>query len=173
MKSKFAISILVLGTVFSTQAMAGDPVVGAIIGGGVGAAVGKSMGGRDGAVVGGMLGAMTGVMIANEKGGHSEPDYRGRDERHDHYEGHERYEVRERTRIVYRDAPTVIYREAPVVVVRERAPRVVVVERDRHPGKGHGWGRGHHHKKWNARHEGRSYRQDNGYREYAYQRYDD
>ncbi|MGB4342663.1 MAG: hypothetical protein WBJ03_03530 [Moraxellaceae bacterium] len=167
MKSKFAISFLVVGTIFSTQAMAGDPVVGAIIGGGVGAAVGKSMGGRDGAVVGGMLGAMTGVMIANDKGGHSEPDYRGRDEWHDRYDG------RDRTRIVYRDAPTVIYREAPVVVVRERASRVVVVERDGHPGRGHGWGRGHHHKKWNARHEGRSYRHDNGYREYAYQRYDD
>lgn len=158
MKSKFALSFLVVSAIFSGQAVAGDAVVGAIIGSGVGAAVGNSMGGRDGAVVGGMLGAMTGVMIATDKDGHRDRDVRIRpDDRYgDYHRGHDR------TRIVYRDQPTVIYKPAPVIVVKDR-PRVVVV--DSHPGRGQGWKHGHRQHKWQARHH-RAYDRD-----YAYQGY--
>lgn len=159
MKSKFAVSFLLAGAIFSGQAVAGDAVVGAIIGSGVGAAVGNSMGGRDGAVVGGMLGAMTGVMIATDKSGE-----RGHD-------GHIRYDDRQyrhgdRGRMVYRDAPTVVYRPAPVMVVKER-PRVVVV--NGHPGKGHGHGWKHRHH-WDEGH-GKHYRSHG--RDYAYYGYRD
>ena len=166
MKSKFAVSFLLAGAIFSGQAMAGDAVVGAIIGSGVGAAVGNSMGGRDGAVVGGMLGAMTGVMIATDKDGHrdrGDRDYRVRHD--DGYGGYDR--GYDRTRIVYRDRPTVIYKPAPVVVVKER-PRVVVV--DSHPGRGYGhghWKHRDHRNNWHGKHQ-RSHGRD-----YAYHGYND
>ena len=163
MKSRIAISFLVLGAVLSSEAMAGDPVVGAIIGGGVGAAVGKSMGGRDGAVVGGMLGAMTGVIVATDRNGRREADYRVRYEDRGYREPDYRdqdYREYDRARIVYREAPRVIYRPAPVMLVEERAPRVVVYSRDWHPGRGYGWGHGHH-QRWLGR------------QDYAYQDQDD
>lgn len=155
MKNKLAVSFLVLSTLVSTEVMAGDPVVGAIIGGGVGAAVGKSMGGRDGAVVGGMLGAMTGVMIAADKDGRREPDYRVRhDERVDR---DYREPVRE---VYYRPEPRVIYRDAPVVVVRQPAPRVVVYRQDAHPGHGHHRGHYKQQARWSDRDYGYAYRSD-------------
>jgi hypothetical protein len=123
MKNRFALSFLVLSAAFGGQAMAGDVVVGAVVGGGVGAAVGNSIGGRDGAVVGGMLGAMTGVMMASDK--------------HDHREGY--------AHKVYHARPRVIYQPA-TVVVRERT-RVVV---NAHPDYGHAHGYGHGH--WQRQH---------------------
>lgn len=163
MKNKLvAVSFLVLSTLVSTEAMAGDPVVGAIIGGGVGAAVGKSMGGRDGAVVGGMLGAMTGVMIAADRDGRREPDDHVR---HDDYRDRD---YREPARLVYaHPEPRVIYRDAPVVVVRQPAPRVVVYPQDGHPGRGHHrghykrhGGNHHQHARWSDRRDGYAYQND-------------
>lgn len=158
MKSRIALSFLVLSAVLSSEAMAGDPVVGAIIGGGVGAAVGKSMGGRDGAVVGGMLGAMTGVIVATDKNGRREVQYQTRYEDRGYRDRD--YRDYDRARIVYREAPRVIYRPAPVMVVEERAPQVVVYRRDWHPGRGYGWGHGHH-QRWQGR------------QDFAYEDYDD
>lgn len=172
MKRSYTLSFLLLGAVFSTEVMAGDPVVGAIIGGGAGAAVGNAIGGRDGAVVGGMLGAMTGVLVATDKDGHRDPDYRvrrearhGRTYDHDHDHGygygygHDRYDDCDDdrhdgySRVIYRQAPTVVYRETPVVVVKHRAPRVVVYERDWHPGHGHHKWHGKHHRHAYAYHD--------------------
>lgn len=164
MKRSYTLSFLLLGAVFSTEVLAGDPVVGAIIGGGAGAAVGNAIGGRDGAVVGGMLGAMTGVLVATDKDGHRNPDYRVRregryDRTYDHDHDYDRYDDCEDdrhdgySRVIYRQAPTVVYRETPVVVVKHRAPRVVVYERDWHPGHGHYKWHGKHHRHVYAYHD--------------------
>lgn len=160
MKTKYAFSFLMLSAVFSTEALAGDPVVGAIIGGGVGAAVGNSIGGRDGAVVGGMLGAMTGVIVATDKDGRRDTDYRVRHEdRYDRDYGHDWVDDCDDrdhgySRVIYRHAPPVVYQPAHVVVVRQPAPRVVYV-RDWHPGHdyghGHGYGHGYGHHKWHGK----------------------
>lgn len=48
----------------STKASAADPVLGALIGGGIGAAIGHNTHHRDGAAVGGVLGAIIGSGIA-------------------------------------------------------------------------------------------------------------
>jgi hypothetical protein len=50
----------------STRADAADPVLGALIGGGIGAAIGNSVHHHNGAAVGGVLGAITGAAIAND-----------------------------------------------------------------------------------------------------------
>jgi len=48
----------------STQAAAADPVLGALIGGGIGAAIGHDVNGRHGTAVGAALGAIVGSSIA-------------------------------------------------------------------------------------------------------------
>src|SRR5689334_5857083 len=50
----------------STRANAADPVLGALIGGGIGAAIGHDVNHHNGAAVGGVLGAITGAAIAND-----------------------------------------------------------------------------------------------------------
>ena len=52
----------------STQAQAGDPLVGALIGGGIGAAIGHDVNRHGGAAVGGLLGAVVGSSIAADSG---------------------------------------------------------------------------------------------------------
>ncbi|MGZ5031904.1 MAG: hypothetical protein ACXWAC_01795 [Usitatibacter sp.] len=52
-----AMSVAVAAATFSTQAAAGDPVAGALIGGGIGAAVGGPPGAAVGAVIGTIIGA--------------------------------------------------------------------------------------------------------------------
>lgn len=52
-----AMSVAVAAATFSTQAAAGDPVAGALIGGGIGAAVGGPPGAAVGAVIGSIIGA--------------------------------------------------------------------------------------------------------------------
>ena len=54
-----------LASLASNSALAGDAVLGALIGGGAGAVVGSSIGGRDAALIGGALGAATGAAIAS------------------------------------------------------------------------------------------------------------
>ena len=68
MKKHLGISIM-LAALASTPALAGDAVLGALIGGGAGAVVGSSIGGRDAALIGGALGAATGAAIASSHGG--------------------------------------------------------------------------------------------------------
>src|SRR6266478_10046653 len=67
---------LVIGTIATavaaatlpTPASAGDPVLGALVGGGIGAAIGHGVNGRNGAWVGGTIGALTGASIAANSG---------------------------------------------------------------------------------------------------------
>ena len=54
-----------LGAV-STQAQAADPLLGALIGGGIGAAIGDSTHHRNGAAVGSVIGALVGSSIAHD-----------------------------------------------------------------------------------------------------------
>ena len=123
MKRMLAISALMISTVFSANAMAGDrdAVVGAMVGGGAGALIGHSVNGRDGALIGSALGAITGVVIATSD--------RDRDER--------------RT-VVYEQRPVVrervvVYQPRTVVVHRHEPRRVVVVDhRHGHGNKGRG-----------------------------------
>jgi hypothetical protein len=56
---------LAMGAV-STQASAADPLLGALIGGGIGAAIGHDVNRHNGAAVGGVLGAIVGSSIAAE-----------------------------------------------------------------------------------------------------------
>jgi len=55
---------LVAAAAVAPQAHAGDPVLGAILGGGIGAAIGHNVNGHNGAAVGGVLGAVVGSSIA-------------------------------------------------------------------------------------------------------------
>jgi hypothetical protein len=50
----------------STKAQAADPLIGALIGGGIGAAIGDSTHHRNGAAVGGVIGALVGSSIAHD-----------------------------------------------------------------------------------------------------------
>ena len=60
----------------STSASAqGDPLLGALIGGGIGAAIGHSVNGSNGAWVGGALGAVTGASVAASAGGYYNNGY--------------------------------------------------------------------------------------------------
>jgi hypothetical protein len=59
----------------STQASAGDPLLGAIIGGGIGAAIGHNAGGHNATAVGGVLGAIVGSSIAAESNGYYDRGY--------------------------------------------------------------------------------------------------
>ena len=68
MKKHLGITIM-LAALASTPALAGDAVLGALIGGGAGAVVGSSIGGRDAALIGGALGAATGAAIASSQNG--------------------------------------------------------------------------------------------------------
>ena len=151
MNYKWMIPLVMTGGLLANQAMAGDVVVGAVIGSGVGAAVGKSIGGRDGAVVGGMLGAMTGVLVATNNNGRQAPDYRSRYEPRS-----ERYTGYGYSNVVYQNAPVVVYQQRPVVVVKGHVPRVVVINNDRYQGKWHGRKHGHQHH-WQAKNNYQNY----------------
>ena len=106
-----AIAIATTAVVAPTDASAGDPGLGALLGGAVGAAIGHNVNGHNGAVVGGVLGAITGAGIAASSPGYYESGY-------------------------YAPAPPAYYPPAPVyyapppVIVRPRpvyyAPPVVV-----------------------------------------------
>src|SRR4051794_19814777 len=52
----------------STQASAGDPVLGGLVGAGIGAVIGHGVDGRNGAAVGGAIGAIAGASIAASSG---------------------------------------------------------------------------------------------------------
>lgn len=69
MKAKKIIALVALSgsMLVSSAAMAGDPLLGALVGGTFGAVVGNSVGGHDGAVVGGLLGAVIGADSASNR----------------------------------------------------------------------------------------------------------
>src|SRR4029434_2278886 len=52
----------------SGNASAGDPALGALLGGGIGAAIGNSVNHHNGALVGGAIGAVAGASIAASSG---------------------------------------------------------------------------------------------------------
>jgi len=62
-------------TVAISSPASADPVLGALLGGGIGAAVGHSISGRDGAWVGGALGAVTGASIGANSGYYDRGSY--------------------------------------------------------------------------------------------------
>jgi len=70
-----AIAIATTAVLAPTEASAGDPGLGALLGGAVGAAIGHNVNGHHGAVVGGVLGAITGASIAANSGPYYGPDY--------------------------------------------------------------------------------------------------
>ena len=63
-----AIALTAGATLIPTEATAGDPGLGALVGGVFGAAIGHNVNGHNGAVVGGVLGALTGASIAASTG---------------------------------------------------------------------------------------------------------
>lgn len=151
MKHRLRISALMLTTVFSATAFAGDrdAVVGAMVGGGAGAYIGNSVHGRNGALIGGALGAMTGVALATQNRDRERVIY----ERAATYEddGDDRdyvYEEQPPVRVIYEPAYRVIYRPAPAVVYR---PVTYVVRNERYD-------RYNHHE-W--RHDRRHHRDNN------------
>ena len=61
----------------TTKAQAADPVLGALIGGGIGAAIGHDVNRHNGAAVGGVLGAIVGSSIASSSGYYDRDYYNG------------------------------------------------------------------------------------------------
>lgn len=113
-----AIAVATTAGLAPTDASAGDPGLGALLGAAIGATIGHNVDGRHGAVVGGMLGAVTGASIATHSRGYYEPGYAGPSDRY-YPPGPVRYAPRP-----YYDVSPVYY--APPVVLR---PRPVVVHR--------------------------------------------
>lgn len=118
-----AIAATVATGTFSTQASAGDPVLGALIGGGIGAAIGHNINGPHGGWVGGALGAVTGASIAANSGGYYNRGYYG--ESNTYYQPAPAYygpsvsyyepaPVYYAPAPVYYGPPAVVYRSGPV-----------------------------------------------------------
>ena len=61
----------------STKAEAADPILGALIGGGIGAAIGDSTHHRNGAAVGGVIGALIGSSVAHDSNRYYDDRYYG------------------------------------------------------------------------------------------------
>jgi hypothetical protein len=101
----------------STQAYANDPLLGALIGGGIGAAIGHNVHGRDGAAVGGAIGALAGAGIAASTDGY----YDGRYQAPPAYYGDSYYQ----TAPVYYGRPYVVYAPPRVSYVGYRWPHYV------------------------------------------------
>ncbi len=156
-----AIAATVATATLSMEASAGDPVLGALLGGGVGAAIGHNINGRDGAWVGGALGAVTGASIAANSRGYYDSGYYVNN---GYYGG--AYYGNANTYYapapVYYAPPSVYYAPAPVyyarpAVVYRSAPVYVRSYQPRYVDYGRGWGHvrydrwdghGHHHDGW-------------------------
>jgi hypothetical protein len=129
----------------STKAEAGDPVLGALIGGGIGAAIGHDVNRHGGAAVGGLLGAVVGSSIASSSG-YYDRGYYDRGYYDSGYYGSRYY------------APAPVYYGAPVY----SAPvypsyGVTYVYRDGGRYRDHGYR--DHRRDWrHDRHDGRSWR---------------
>jgi len=136
-----AIAIATTGALLPTQASAGDPGLGALIGAAFGAAIGHGVNGHDGAIVGGVLGAVTGASIAAASGGYHAPGYAP---------AYYAPPVYRPLAPAYHAPPPVVVRTRPVVVFRPAPYRpmhaTVVVARP-HPGR-HGGHRDWHGDGW-------------------------
>ena len=122
----------------STQASAGDQVLGALIGGGIGAAIGHNSGSRNGTGVGAVVGAVIGSSIAASSGYYDRGYYdRGSYEPGYGYDGY--YAPR-----AYAAPPPVYYGVPAATVVYSSGPRYVY-ERPRHR---HYNGHRHDHRNW-------------------------
>ena len=114
-------AVVALGAV-STQARAADPLLGALIGGGIGAAIGHDVDRRGGAAVGGVLGAVIGSSIAADSHRYYDGDYdRGYYGRG--YYGGERYYA---PSYAYAPPPAYYYAPRPVygaTIVYSSGPR--------------------------------------------------
>jgi outer membrane lipoprotein SlyB len=66
---------LIATATFSTQAKAGDPIFGALVGGALGATIGHAVDGRHGAGVGAAIGAFAGAASAASYDGYYGPGY--------------------------------------------------------------------------------------------------
>jgi hypothetical protein len=144
-----AIATAVAAGTLSTPASAGDPVLGALVGGGIGAAIGHSVNGRNGAWVGGALGAVTGASIAANSGyyGSYGPPAVYSEPAPAYYGGAPAYYA---PPAVYAPAP--VYVAPPVVVARPRPVYVRPYVARPVYARGYGW-----HRDWHGY---------NGYRAY-------
>lgn len=155
-------SLTMVTAAHSAQALAGEAVLGGMLGGAAGAAIGHHVGGRHGAIIGAGVGGATGVVIAN--GGSRERHYEPREvirertvvrdqPRYYHQESkHYAQPVYHREPVRY--AEPIYYREpvhhvTPVYYARpQRIIYVMDTPRRHHPhGRHHGWNRHHdnHH----------------------------
>jgi hypothetical protein len=146
LKKSLVIAVAAAGlgaAALSTPASAGDPLAGALIGGGIGAAIGHSTGSHNGAAVGGVLGAIVGSSIAADSG----PYYGSR------YYGYRppvgRYYVPPPAPVYYGPAP-LYYEPAPVYY----GPSIVFESGPRYRGHPHRDWRRH---EWRERHEWRGH----------------
>ena len=94
----------------STKAEAADPIIGALIGGGIGAAIGDSTHHRNGAAVGGVIGALIGSSIAHDSNRYYGDRYYGDRYYDDRYYDNRYYAPRG----YYAPAPVYGYGYAPV-----------------------------------------------------------
>jgi hypothetical protein len=134
-----AATALTLGTTLvSTEASAGDPGLGALLGGAIGAAIGHNVNGHNGAVVGGVLGALTGASIAANSGPYYDGGYAGPPAAY--YPPAPAYvapaPVYYAPTPVYYAPPAVVYRSRPVYV-QNFVPRYPTYAYDRAHWNGH------------------------------------
>ena len=126
------VAVIGLGT---SQAQAADPLLGALIGGGIGAAIGDSSHHRNGAAVGGVLGAIVGSSIAADS--------------NRYYGGDRYYDNRYYSRGYYDAAPVYYepryYRPAPVYGYYAPPPVTITYSSGRYYDRGH---RHRHHRNW-------------------------
>jgi len=107
---------LAAGTLSTTASAQGDPLLGALVGGGIGAAIGHWVNGHNGAWVGGAVGALAGASIAANYGyygGYYGPGYVAPAP---YYAPAPAYYYRPAP-VVYA-APAIVYRPRPVVYAR-------------------------------------------------------
>ena len=118
-------TVAVAAATFSTQAAAGDPVAGALIGGGIGAAVG----GPPGAAVGAVLGSIIGAESHYRRGYYDRRYYDGRYAAPAYYEPAPRYYAPgpayySPAPVYYAPAPAIVYSSGPVYRYDKRNARV-------------------------------------------------
>jgi len=117
-----AIAIATTAVLVPADACAGDPALGALLGGTIGAAIGHGMDGRDGAIVGGILGVVAGAGIAASSHGYHASGYYGPTTYYSpapvHYAPRPYYRV---APVRYAPRPVVVY-QRPIAVHRY-APR--------------------------------------------------
>ncbi len=133
-----AIAIATTAALVPTDATAGDPALGALLGGTIGAAIGHGLDGRDGAIVGGVLGVVAGASIAANSHGYYAPGYYGPTAYYSpapvYYAPRPYYRV---APVRYAPRPVVVYTQP--VAVHRYAPRhpayATVVVDGRHDGR--------------------------------------